>query len=396
MAPPGIYIHVPFCASICRYCNFNRVLFDPVLKERYVAALERDIRKTGSRLDAGRHPLDGPFPPLSLSSPDTLYFGGGTPSLLEPWEVRRLIVACRDALGLCSDAEVTLEANPETVTAASMAGFREAGVNRVSLGVQSFNADELERLGRTHTAARAVEALAEIRASGLGNISLDLMMWLPGQSVEDWQKSLERLTGLAPAHASLYMLELYPNSPLREEMARGGLGLPPDEVACDMYEAAIDTLAASGYEHYEISNFAMPGRRSRHNMKYWTDGDWFGFGCGAHSTIDGVRWKSVSATLDYVEAVAAGRPVAAEVRRLTAQERLEEALFMRLRLVEGVDLREMRLHYAVDVLERYRERLSEAFDAGLVLLDGDVLRLTRRGLLLSNEVMAVFIDSRVR
>ena len=217
---------------------------------------------------------------------DTIYFGGGTPSLLEPGGGRahhRRVRATR--FDVAPDAEVTLEANPETVTVERLAGFRDAGVNRVSFGVQSFRDDELRRLSRLHGADRARGAVAEARAAGFDNVSLDLMMWLPGQRVE--RVAASRWTSaiaLAPEHLSLYMLEVYPNAPLKDEMARAQWSQAPDDDAAAMYLTAMERLDAAGYAQYEISNVARPGRASRHNLKYWTDGEWLGFGCGAHST----------------------------------------------------------------------------------------------------------------
>jgi oxygen-independent coproporphyrinogen-3 oxidase len=402
--PLGLYLHVPFCSSICHYCNFNRGLLDAALKARYVRALASEIRRTGALVAAGEHPAvaAGAAGRPRASTPggvrfaDTIYFGGGTPSLLEPDEIAELVRACLEAFDVAAAPEVTLEANPETVTAERMAAYRAAGVNRVSLGVQSFRDEELRRLGRIHNAARAKEALADVRRGGIDNVSLDLMMWLPGQSVADCEYSVQALIDLGPDHASLYLLELYPNAPLREDMARGGWTLSPDDDAADMYERAMERLEQAGYEQYEISNVARPGRRSRHNMKYWTDGEWLGLGCGAHSTLAAIRWKNVSATSDYVGRIEAGDPIATEIRVLTPAQRLEERLFMGLRLIEGIDLEDVKRHYSVDILERYGDPLRDYRDAGLLVQEGTRLRLTRRGLLVSNEIMAVFIDSTVR
>src|SRR5687768_11502220 len=333
----GLYLHIPFCSSICNYCNFNRGLFDAALKARYVEALEGEIRGSASAGDPA----------------DTIYFGGGTPSLLEPEEIGRLVRACRETFDVAPDTEVTLETNPETSTRDRMERFRAAGVNRVSFGVQSFRDVELRRLGRLHTASRAREAIAEARAAGAGNVSLDLMMWLPGQARADWRESVEALVDVSPDHASLYLLEVYPNAPLKDEMARGGWSLAPDEDAADMYLWGLERLERAGYRQYEISNVARPGRESRHNLKYWQDGDWIGFGCGAHSTRDGVRWKNVSATEEYIRTVAAGGSLAVERRDLTPTERLEEALFTGLRLTDGVDIAAVGARYNTDVWATY-------------------------------------------
>lgn len=376
----GLYLHIPFCSAICNYCNFNRGLFDAAVKERYVAALEKEIRRSA----------DG-------SPADTIFFGGGTPSLLEPAEIGRLITACRESFVLAADAEVTLETNPETSTDERMRGFREAGVNRVSFGVQSFREEELRRLGRLHSAVRAREAVAEARAAGFDNISLDLMMWLPQQSRADWQSSVEALIDVGPEHASLYLLELYPNAPLKEDMARAGWSQAPDEDAAEMYLWSLARLETAGYAQYEISNVARPGGASRHNLKYWQDGEWLGFGCGAHSTRRGVRWKNVSSTEDYIARLTgrpAGGPAMAlvtERREMAPAERLGDALFTGIRLTQGVDIKAVGDRYGVDVWSRYGGALRPFVDEGLLHLEGPRLRLSRSGMLLANEIMQVFV-----
>jgi oxygen-independent coproporphyrinogen III oxidase len=375
----GLYIHIPFCAAICNYCNFNRGLFDPALKERYVAALLTEIREAG----------DG-------SAADTIYFGGGTPSLLEPSEVAAIIATCRRSWAIAPDTEVTLEANPETATEERLAGFRSAGVTRLSMGVQSFRDAELSRLSRLHSADKAVAAFHAARAAGFDNISVDLMMWLPQQSVAQWLESVEALVALGPEHASMYLLEIYPNAPLRDAMARGAWSLAPDDDAAEMYLSGLDRMDDAGYAQYEISNAARPGRESRHNLKYWTGGDWLGFGCGAHSTRGGIRWKNRAATEEYISAVSAGGPLAIDRCVLTDQERLEEALFMGLRLNVGVDLRAVKSRYGVDVWDVHGTELQPFVDAGLLVYDDGSLRMSRQGMLLAHEVMAVFIRSTVR
>jgi oxygen-independent coproporphyrinogen-3 oxidase len=378
-APLGLYLHIPFCSAICNYCNFNRGLFDADLKVRYVAALADEIRQRG----------DG-------APTDTIFFGGGTPSLLDAAEIGALIQACRGAFAVSPDAEVTLEANPESVTADSLAGYRDAGVTRLSFGVQSFRDDELKRLSRLHSAERASQAVALARQAGFDNLSLDLMMWLPQQTVAQWLESVDALVRLEPEHASMYMLEIYPNAPLRDEMARGRWSVAPDDDAADMYEQGLARMDAAGYRQYEISNVALPGRESRHNLKYWSDGEWCGFGAGAHSTRAAVRTKNVSAVSDYLKAVAGGAALEAERREMTASEQVEEALFTGLRLGDGVNLRLMEERYGVDVWATFGSELQAFVDQGLLIYDGASLRLTRQGMLLAHEVMAVFIRSSVR
>jgi oxygen-independent coproporphyrinogen-3 oxidase len=375
MAILGLYVHIPFCSSICNYCNFNRGLFESGLKDRYVAALEQEIRTS----------------PHCGARADTIFFGGGTPSLLDPAEIARIIRACAESFDLAPDAEITLEANPETSSAERMGGFRDAGINRVSFGVQSFREAELRRLGRIHSVERARAAVQEARRADIDNVSLDLMMWLPQQTIAEWRESVESLIEVQPAHASLYLLELYPNAPLKEDMARAGWSLAPDDDAAEMYLWSMDRLERAGYAQYEISNVARPRRASRHNLKYWQDGAWIGFGCGAHSTRDGVRWKNVSGTDEYVNRLAAGQPVIAERRELTRAMRLEDALFTGLRLNGGVDIDEVGARYGKDVWNTFGDALQPALEAGLAVREGTRLRLTREGMLLANEVLSVFV-----
>jgi len=374
MSPIGIYVHVPFCSAICNYCNFNRGLLDEALKRRYVDALVADIEQHG----------DG-------AAADTVYFGGGTPSLLAPAEIARVLEACRTTFQLDADSEITLEANPETMSRAGLEGLRAAGVNRLSLGVQSFRDEELQRLGRIHDAARAREAVGLAREAGFDNISLDLMLWLPGQTLAHWLASVDALIALAPEHASLYLLELYPNAPLRDEMARGGWALPSDDLAAAMYLEGLATLDRAGYRQYEISNVARPGRESRHNLKYWTDGEWHAFGCGAHGTRGNVRWRNVPGAADYVDRIRTGADPAAERRPLDPETRFGEAVFMGLRLVDGVDRAAIARRYGVDPLVRFARDLDGFVERGLLRTDEGRLRLTRDGFLLANEVMAVFV-----
>ena len=370
----GLYVHVPFCAAICSYCNFNRGLLDEDLKRRYVAALTEEIGRNG----------DG-------SRVDSIFFGGGTPSLLAAGEVARVLAACRGAFDVAPDAETTLEMNPESCRADYASALIEAGIDRVSLGVQSFDDGELARLGRTHTAAGARAAFDALRAAGCGNVSLDLMLWLPGQSRAACAASVDALLALAPDHASLYLLELYPNAPLRDEAARRGWSQAPDEDAAAMYLDALSKTDAAGYEQYEISNVARPGRRSRHNLKYWRDGEWLGFGCGAHSTRRGSRWKNVSETARYVDAVERGAPAAEPRRRLSAEERLGDALITGLRLVEGVRLAALERRHGVDLRARYGADVGRFAAAGWMVDAGGRWRLTRAGMLVSNEVLGTFV-----
>ena len=372
--PLGVYLHIPFCESICNYCNFNRGLLDSELKTRYVDALTTEILAIG----------DG-------AAVDTIYFGGGTPSLLDPDEVARILDVCRDSFGVDPSVEVSLEVNPESATMSRLTGWRESGVTRLSFGVQSFRDAELQRLGRRHTATRAKDAVRAARTAGYDDISLDLMLWLPGQTAAHSRESIETLLELAPDHASLYLLELYPNAPLREDMARAGWSLAPDEDAAQMYLDALEATDGGGYEQYEISNVSRPGQQCRHNLKYWRDGEWLGFGCGAHSTRGGARWRNLSETSRYIETVTAGRPATVDQRSLSPPERLGDVLFTGLRLTEGLDLESIRRHHGVAVMRKYGTELAPFIADGLLIHEFGRLQLTRQGMLVANEIMGTFV-----
>ena len=372
--PIGLYLHIPFCESICNYCNFNRGLLDPELKTRYVDALTTEITAIG----------DG-------AAVDTIYFGGGTPSLLNPDEVARVLDVCRESFGVDPSVEVSLEVNPESATMSRLKGWRESGVTRLSFGVQSFRDAELQRLERRHTATRAKEAVYAARAAGYADISLDLMLWLPGQTAAHCRESIETLLELEPDHASLYLLELYPNAPLREDMARAGWSLAPDEDAAQMYLDALEATDAGGYEQYEISNVSRPGRQCRHNLKYWSDGEWLGFGCGAHSTRGGARWRNLSETTRYIDTVTAGHPAAVARRSLSPSEWLGDVLFTGLRLTDGLDLESIQRRHGVAVMRKYGTELEPFIAEGLIIHEFGRLQLTRQGMLVSSEIMGTFV-----
>jgi oxygen-independent coproporphyrinogen-3 oxidase len=384
--PLGLYLHIPFCQAICSYCNFNRGLLDPELKTRYVGALAREI--LASHHDAER------------AKADTIFFGGGTPSLLEPVEISRLISACRSAYDLTADAEITLETNPETATPERLSAFRRAGINRISFGVQSFDDAELARLGRIHSAARAKDTIRDARAAGFQNLSFDLMFWLPGQTLPGWLRTVDQAIALEPDHLSLYLLELYPNAPIKEAMARAPAGTPggggawtqaPDDDAADMYLRALARLDSAGFVQYEISNVARSGQWSRHNVKYWQGGGWRGFGCGAHSTIDGVRWKNVSATSEYIDRVNQGSALVSETHHLSAADRIGDALITGLRLADGIDIRTFFERYGVDPWLQYGDDLAPCITDGLMWRTNRAFGLTRRGMLVANEIMLTFV-----
>jgi oxygen-independent coproporphyrinogen-3 oxidase len=375
----GIYIHVPFCRSRCSYCDFATGAFEAALADAYVGALAREIESfklDGADLDV-----------------DTVYFGGGTPSLLTPMQVSRVLDAVRSRFRMDARAEVTLEMNPGTVNAPGLRALREAGVNRASFGAQTFDDRELKRLGRTHTADDTRRTFKDLRAAGFDNISFDLIAGLPRQALRAWERNLEEALALGPEHLSLYLLEVHEGTPLAEQIRQGRYNPPDPDLAAEMYRLLVARARAAGYEQYEISNFSLPGCESRHNLKYWTGAPFYGFGCSAHS-FDGrrTRWSNERDARAYVKLIE--EKSAAVVAREELDERGAgaEALFLGLRLLsKGVDLAEHRARYRCDVRADYAADLARFDEAGLIELDGDVLRLTPAGALLSNEVFAAFV-----
>lgn len=392
----GIYIHIPFCERKCTYCNFNTTDFFTDLAARYVDAVSREIRHSGARL---MQPADDKPSPLTV---DTIYFGGGTPSIIDAEQIAQLINACRAAFAVTVDAEVTIEVNPATLTREKIAGWRDAGINRASIGVQSFIDRELVALSRTHTADDARRTVAALREAGFENISLDLIAGLPEQSLDDWAFNLREALRLEPEHLSLYLLEIKEGTQLFAQLKRGARPRPDDDLAAEMYRMISAATRAAGYEHYEISNFARLPRalrnsssvsplRSKHNVKYWTDAAFYGAGCGAHSYDTRARAINILQTEAYIAAVAATGQAVAQRHELSADDRAAEALFMGLRLREGIALDGFHRDYGIDVLERFGKDLPRLADAGLIEIGNGRMILTDAGRLLSNEVFVSFV-----
>lgn len=375
----GIYIHIPFCRARCSYCDFATGAYEGALAEQYVRALAREI---GS---FEHEEADGEV--------DTIYFGGGTPSLLTHAQVARTLEAVRERFRVRADAEVTMEMNPGTVTRELARAFRAEGVNRASFGAQTFDDRELRRLGRTHTADDTRRTFETLRESGFDNVSFDLIAGLPRQTLDAWGRNLFEALALRPEHLSLYLLEVHEGTPLAAQIREGRYPTPDADLAAEMYRLMVERTGEAGYEQYEISNFCMKGRESRHNMKYWTGAPYYGFGCSAHS-FDGCtsRWSNERDPRRYVELIEGGGTAVVERTELDARERSAEAIFLGLRLLSrGVDLAEHRALFSRDVRVEYAEDLARFDEAGLVRLEGDVLRLTPEGALLSNEVFSAFV-----
>lgn len=357
---PGVYISYPFCAQKCTYCNFASGVFPPELETEYNQALAAEIAA-----------YDWPW------RPETLYLGGGTPSLLTdvprlPW----------------SDfAEATMEAAPGTITSDRIVSWRHAGINRASLGVQSFVPNELARTGRKHTPEVVAAEVARLREQGITNINLDLIAGLAGQTRESWRASLDWIARLNPPHVSVYIFEVDEDSRLGKELLLGGvrygaLDVPTEALTVEMYETAVERLAQLGIARYEISNFARPGFESRHNLKYWQLEPYTGFGADAHSFDGRQRWQNVESAQDYVTRARTGQPLRTAVEDAHPEE---ERFFVGLRLMRGVEPTEAEW-------QRWAAPIARFTDAGLLERDGSRIKLTSRGVLLSNEVFQEFIS----
>lgn len=378
MKHAGVYIHIPFCRSRCSYCDFATGIYQSDVAERYVNSVAREIRSWDE--------LDKP------EDVDTVYFGGGTPSLLSPAQLERIIEAVDLRFNVQPDAEVTMEMNPGTVTPAVLRDFRHVGIKRASFGAQTFDDRELARLGRSHNAADTRQTFRYLRESGFDNISFDLIAGLPGQTIAAWNRNLDETLRLRPEHLSFYLLEVHEGTPLADHIRRGRQPAPDDDLAARMYELMLDRACEAGYEHYEISNLCLPGFASLHNSKYWTGAPYYGFGCSAHS-YDGKfrRWSNQCDVTGYTKFAEAGRSPIVESLTLTKDEARAEAVFLGLRMMRGISAEHYHELFGADLREQHGDDLTRFREAGLIEFDGDLIKLTRSGALLSNEVFAAFV-----
>jgi oxygen-independent coproporphyrinogen-3 oxidase len=386
----GLYVHVPFCRRKCLYCDFNSYAGLEALHAPYVAALTAEMAWLARR---------GEW------QADTVFIGGGTPTALPLSLLAQVLDAARRNFRPPSDAEITVEANPGAVDEAYLAGLRAAGANRLSLGAQSFDDDELRLLGRIHTVAEIEAVFLAARRAGFHNVSLDLIYGLPAQSLAHWQTSLERALALSPEHLSLYSLTVEEGTPFAERVARGDLPSPDDDLAAEMYELAEEALEGAGYLHYEISNWAretFPNSQfvCRHNVTYWRNGAYLGVGAGAHSSWSGRRWRNLLSPRDYAARMAEGEGgeapwqsrVVADVEVIGEALAMGETMMLGLRLLEeGVSLADFAARFGRSLPDVYPDELTVLQAAGLLEQRPDRVRLTRRGRLLGNQVFARFL-----
>lgn len=391
----SLYVHIPFCKKRCGYCDFNTYSGQEPWIPAYVEALGKEIQWYS------QHAGDE----ITLH---TIYFGGGTPSLLKPEQVGYLLEICRKNYRMTSTAEITLEANPGTITVDSMNGYRQAGINRISLGIQSTRQEDLSMLGRIHTDRQAEEAVHMVRKAGFDRLSLDLMYGLPGQTLEDWSEILSTVMAWQPEHLSLYALTVEEGTPLAKQIARGELSDTNDDLAAEMYETAEEKLDACGYSHYEISNW---GRRtenhgilaSQHNLQYWLHLPYIGAGAGAHGFIDSIRTENILSIQKYMDAMnQSGKekypvsPASAGYQVIDEQQSMQETMMVGLRLLnQGVSEKTFQEKFGLKMADRFAAEIQWCLQSGLVEwftgMDGAALRLTKRGHLLGNQVFMQFV-----
>jgi len=384
----SIYVHIPFCIKKCPYCDFNSVATADIPDDVYINALNRELFF---------HIKERPV--LSKKTLETIYIGGGTPSLISPHNIKRLLSSIKQSFAESNPEEITIEINPGTITKNSLTAFRDAGINRLSIGIQSFNDKTLKTLGRVHSADNSLKCYEYARTTGFDNIGIDLIFGVPGQSVEEWEEDLKTAVALRPEHISAYNLTVEKGTLFFELQKNGGLVLPSEEDQVLMYELAIDSLKEAGYNHYEISNFSLTGFESQHNMRYWSCMDYIGLGAGAHSYISspdwGIRWWNESDPDAYMQQIKKataeqGQAIAGK-ERLTKKEALEEGIFLGLRRTSGINMNWFAARFNTSLKNLCHQKIAELKTGGLIYEDGSIIRLTRKGLTLSNEVFAELI-----
>lgn len=378
----GIYIHIPFCSHICPYCDFTTYAGKESVIPRYVAALERDLTRQAP-LAADREIV-------------SVFIGGGTPSLLDGDQMRRIIAACRDTYRLADRCEISVETNPNSLDLDRLVAYREAGIDRLSIGAQTLDRKGLRRLGRQHEADDVMTALRNAHTAGFERISVDLIFGWPGQTPESWRNDLDTLLGSAtpPNHLSLYSLIIEPGTPFADAQTRGILRMPDDDETADLYEIAVDVLRDAGWTHYEIANWSrLPDDHSRHNALYWQHGDYLGIGAGAHGHLDGIRTINHLLPERWCAAVEGNESTVANTETIDAATGVVETVMMGLRLLQdGISLPDFERRHGVELQTLCGNEIDRLAALGLVDVMGDRIRLTDRGALLSNEVIARLTD----
>ncbi|PIC95973.1 coproporphyrinogen III oxidase [Sporosarcina sp. P26b] len=374
----GVYIHIPFCQQICHYCDFNKVFLKNQPVDRYIEAIGKEFYYMK---EAGH----------SFEEVETVFLGGGTPTALSVEQLDRLLTIVSQYVDVTTLKEFTTEANPDDLSEGQLSILKEKGVNRLSIGVQTFNERLLKQIGRTHSNEDVERVIAAARSVGFENISIDLMYSLPTQTVSEWEETLDRALALDLPHYSAYSLIVEPKTVFYNRMVKGKLPLPGEDVEAEMFEMVIERMNAAGREQYEISNFAKPGYPSFHNLIYWENSQYAGIGAGAHGYLGKERYSNVGPLMHYIDHLEEGKLPRKDVHEVTLAESMEEEMFLGLRIVEGVSMQEFQKKFNRPIKEVFGKPIEKLQQQGLLHIDGDLLRLTRKGVFLGNTVFQEFL-----
>ncbi|MGN7476648.1 radical SAM family heme chaperone HemW [Solibacillus silvestris] len=375
----GVYIHIPFCHQICNYCDFNKVFFKNQPVDEYIEALGREMEMTVAAM------------PEAFANIETIFLGGGTPTALSARQIEKLLALISKHIPLSSVNEFSSEANPDELTIDKLQALYDGGVNRLSMGVQSFDQSLLKKIGRTHSNEHVYETIQNAKNVGFENISIDLMYGLPGQTMKEWQHTLEKALALKLPHYSAYSLIVEPKTIFYIQYAKGKLNLPTEDIETEMYGVLMDTMEAQGLKQYEISNFAHEGYASTHNKIYWDNDEYAGFGAGAHGYLEGIRYSNVAPIKKYIETVMEGKRPILQEHEVTNEEKLEEQMFLGLRKVAGIAHEEFEMKFHQPMLSVYEEKISRLQKEQLIEFDSKGIRLTRKGRFIGNEVFQRFL-----
>jgi len=377
MDPIGLYLHIPYCLHKCGYCDFNSHNINEAEMESYVKALLSEMEQTAKGAKDRRI--------------NTIFFGGGTPTTLPFADLACILNACRQHFQVDPEAEITCEANPATIPQTDLEQLCEAGFNRLSIGVQSFDPDELKLLERVHSVDEIYLTVERARQAKFKNLSLDLMFGLPGQTIKKWLSNLNKAITLEPDHISAYNLTIEPDTVFYKQQSQGHLTMPPDDFQRELFEITIDTLTGSGYEHYEISNYAQPGKQSHHNLNYWVDGEYLGLGAGASSFFNGERCKNTNLPARYIAQVNETQTAVESRESPDRRQRMGEAVMLGLRLRGGVCLRTFQQRFDTSLRAEFGNAIEKLVEAGLIKINEDHVALTDEGLFLADSVIIEFI-----
>jgi len=375
----GLYLHFPYCISKCPYCDFNSYqLKEDNQISSYISALYQEITAYSQK--------------LKKSNIKTIYLGGGTPTILSGVKIYNILEFCKDKFTIDKNAEITIEANPGTLDGEKINLLIESGVNRLSLGAQSFNNLFLKKLGRIHNTQEIIDSYYLAREAGFNNISIDIMFALPDQITEDIQDTLKKALSLKPDHFSLYNLTIKPGTEYYKEYKRGKLKLPDEDEEFDMYNWAINYLEENGFEHYEIANFARPHKRSKHNLIYWQNRPYLGIGAGAYSFIRGYRYMNYENPSRYIKEVMSGKLPVDNGEKLSLRKRMTETIILGLRTKDGISYKKFKKRFKVNINDIFHKQIKKLVNLGLLQRDDDRIKLTRKGIFLANTVFREFVD----